>query len=196
MYRLPCLLIALAAPLWAAKDYRIVAELQNPLTTASAKVNDEVRLEVLEDAKSDGKVVVPKGAKLTGHVSFVQKKADGAQGAIAIVVDKGEWKGQAVELRAVPVTLQSIGQEAAKRAAPAERTDPIGSTSGPANGRPGLQQPDWMVTGSGAAASRVSVPVPKDCGMENDGALGAVFVCDNQQVALGPGARIVLKANQ
>ncbi len=190
------MLAAPQQPPAAATSYRIHAELANPVTTATAKPGDEVRFEVLDDAKAaDGSVVIPKKAKLTGRVAQVVKRTDAMpQAQLSIVVEKAEWKNKSLALHAFPVTLESVGEEAAKRAAPAERTDPMGSTSSPRN--PGLEQPPWMTSGSSSSAGRIQVPVPKDCGLEkaDDPALGSVLVCDQQQVALGPGARLILRA--
>jgi hypothetical protein len=171
----------------ASPNLRIHAELTSVVTTASAKPNDEVRLQVLEDVKGpDKKVLIPRDAKLTGHVSFVQKRGGQAtQAALAILIDKAEWKEQSLPLEARVVTLESIGVDlmGQRVANPDAPTD-----------KPGLEQPAWITAGrAGNTVNRGALPVPKDCGLENHPELGSVIFCDQQQVQLGNGARMVLR---
>jgi hypothetical protein len=171
----------------APVNLRIRAELASALTTASAKVNDEVRFRVIEDVKGpDKKVLIPRDARLAGHISFVQKRGgDAKQAAVVILVDKAEWNEQSIPLQARVVTLESIGVELMGQRV---------STSDTLPEKPGLEQPAWVTAGkSGGNVARNALPVPKDCGLENHEELGSVIVCDQQQVQLGMGARMVLK---
>src|ERR1051326_4412184 len=159
----------------AAPNLRIHAELTSIVTTASAKPNDEVRLQVIEDVKGpDKKVLIPRDAKLTGHVTFVQKRGGQTeQAALVIVVDKAEWKEQSLPLEARVVTLESMGVDLMGQRV----TNPDAVTD-----KPGLEQPAWITAGrAGNTVTRGSLPVPKDCGLENHPELGSVIFCDRQQ---------------
>lgn len=171
----------------APPNLRIHAELTSPVTTASARLNDEVRFKVLDDVKGpDKKVVLPRDAKLSGHVSFVQRRGgDAAQAAIVIMVDKAEWKEQSLPLEAHVVTLETMGVDLMGQ----RMTNPD-----TASDKPGLEQPPWVTAGrAGNTVARAALPVPKDCGLENHKELGSVIFCDQQQVQLGIGARMVLR---
>ena len=171
----------------AAPNLRIHAELTSIVTTASAKPNDEVRLQVIEDVKGpDKKVLIPRDAKLTGHVTFVQKRGGQTeQAALVIVVDKAEWKEQSLPLEARVVTLESMGVDLMGQRV----TNPDAVTD-----KPGLEQPAWITAGrAGNTVTRGALPVPKDCGLENHPELGSVIFCDRQQVQLGNGARMMLR---
>jgi hypothetical protein len=176
---------AVAQP--AATNLKLHAELTSPVSTASAKVSDEVRFKLLEDVKGpDKSVVIPRDAKLTGHVAFVQKRGgESAQAAVSIVIDKAEWKDQSLALDARVVTVETFGLDLMGQR--------VGNPEEPTRS-PGMEQPPWVTAGtSGNTVARGSLPVPKDCGMETDKEIGSVIVCDQQQVQLGMGARMTLR---
>lgn len=111
------------------------AELNAPVDSKKAKAGDQVIAHTTEAAKADGKTVIPKGAKLVGHVTQASARAKGdSESALAIQFDKAILKnGQEMPLN---VALRAIaaGQ---------------GSASAAGSGGPGL---DPMADAGAAAA--------------------------------------------
>lgn len=70
--------------------------LNTPVDSKKAKSGDTVTAHTTENVKQDGKVVVPKGAKLVGHVAQSSARAKGdATSALAIQFDKAILKSGA-----------------------------------------------------------------------------------------------------
>src|SRR5258708_9870315 len=82
-------------------------ELTKSLDTRKAKVGDEVTAKVTQDVKSDGRVVVPKGSKLIGHVTEASARGNGnSESRLGIAFDRAVLKsGQEVALGAVVQAL-------------------------------------------------------------------------------------------
>ena len=82
-------------------------ELTKPLDTRKAKAGDEVTAKVTQDVKSDGKVVVPKGSKLIGHVTEANARTkENSESRLGIAFDRAVLKnGQEVALGAVVQAL-------------------------------------------------------------------------------------------
>ena len=72
----------------------INAELDKSLDSKKAKVGDAVTARTTETIKEDGKVVLPKGTKLIGHVrrASARSKGDG-DSTLAMQFDRAEMKG-------------------------------------------------------------------------------------------------------
>jgi hypothetical protein len=68
---------------------QLAAQLENSLDARHAKVGDRVALKTTQAVKQNGEVVVPKGARLLGHVTEVQErtKANG-ESRIGVVFDR------------------------------------------------------------------------------------------------------------
>ncbi len=78
------------------------AALTRPVDAKKNKPGDAVTAKTTENVKSDGQVVIPKGAKLVGHVTQAKARAKGeSESALGIVFDKAILKnGQEVPLNA------------------------------------------------------------------------------------------------
>jgi hypothetical protein len=89
----------------------VTGELVSKLDTKSAKQGDSVVVKTREDVKFSGGTEIPKGSKLTGHVTNVQARGDGKENSqIAIQFDKAELKGgQTVAIESV---IQSVSPAA------------------------------------------------------------------------------------
>src|SRR5882724_6014758 len=76
------------------------AELNSSIDSKKAKAGDPVAAHTTEAVKSGGKVVIPKGAKLIGHVTQASAKSKGeTESALGVVFDKAILKnGQEVPL--------------------------------------------------------------------------------------------------
>ncbi len=68
---------------------QIAAQLENTLDARRAKPGDRVTLKTIQAVKQDGRVVVPKGAQLIGHVNDVQQQTkSSAESSIGVVIDR------------------------------------------------------------------------------------------------------------
>ena len=106
----------------------INAELSAPLDARKAKPGDPVAARTTEPTKSNGKTVIPKGAKLVGHVTQASARAKGdSESALGIAFDKAILKnGQEVPLNNVSIQALASGQSAASSYA----GDDLAATSG------------------------------------------------------------------
>ena len=90
------------------------AELNQSLDSKKAKEGDAVTGHTTEAVKSGGKVVIPRGSKLVGHVTRVTARAKGdAESALAVQFDRAILKdGRTMPLQ---VTIQALasGESAA-----------------------------------------------------------------------------------
>jgi phage-related protein len=78
------------------------AALTKSLDVKKNKVGDEVAAKVTNDVKSDGRVVVPKGSRLLGHVTEAKARSKGqAESALGVTFDRIQMK----DGRDLPVNL-------------------------------------------------------------------------------------------
>jgi hypothetical protein len=84
------------------------AALSQPIDAKKNKPGDAVTARTTEATKSEGKVVIPKGSKLVGHVTEAKARTKAeSESAVGIVFDKAILKdGREVPLN---VTLQAVG---------------------------------------------------------------------------------------
>jgi hypothetical protein len=72
----------------------INAELDKSLDSKKLKVGDSVTARTTQAVKEDGKVVLPKGTRLTGHVTRASARGKGdSDSTLAIQFDRAELKG-------------------------------------------------------------------------------------------------------
>src|SRR5262249_14910575 len=123
----------------------INAELDKSLDSKKAKVGDAVTARTTEAIKEDGKVVIPKGTKLTGHVVRASARSKGdSDSTLALQFDRVELKsGQELALQVniqamsappgvTPIggdDLQGVGNGSTSAGAPNR-----GAVSGPVGG--------------------------------------------------------------
>lgn len=85
---------------------RLAAQLQNTLDVRKAKVGDQVLLRTTQAIKSHGRTVVPKGARLVGHVTEVAQRVNGnGVSRIGLLFDRLENDSLAMPISA---TITSI----------------------------------------------------------------------------------------
>jgi hypothetical protein len=79
------------------------AVLTKPVDARRCKEGDQVFARTTNDVKSDGKVVIPKGSKLVGHVTQAKASSkDSAESTLGITFDKAMMKdGQEVPMHTV-----------------------------------------------------------------------------------------------
>jgi hypothetical protein len=89
---------------------RLSAELQKTLDVRKAKVGDEVILKTTQAIKSNGRTVVPKGARLLGRVTDVVQRSGGDPSRIGILLNRLEHGSLAMPITA---TISSVTNAAA-----------------------------------------------------------------------------------
>jgi hypothetical protein len=83
------------------------AELDKSLDSKKAKVGDAVAARTTEAVKEEGKVVLPKGTKLIGHVTRVSARGKGdSDSTLGVQFDRAEMRGG--QQMTVQLTLQAI----------------------------------------------------------------------------------------
>ena len=109
----------------------INAALSAPVDSKKAKPGDEVTARTTEAVKAQGKTVVPKGAKLVGHVTRASARGRGdAESALGIAFDKAILKnGQEVALNGSIQALASA-ETAANAAGDLDAISDVGAASG------------------------------------------------------------------
>lgn len=85
---------------------QMAAQLENTLDARHAKAGDRVVLKTTQTVKQDGEVVVPKGSRLIGHVTDVQRrtKSDN-QSVIGIAFDRLQKGSMDVPIAATVVSI-------------------------------------------------------------------------------------------
>src|SRR5438067_7368769 len=72
-----------------ASNTALAAQLENSLDARHAKVGDRVALRTTEAVKQNGKTMVPKGARLLGHVTEVQQQTkSNGESRIGVAFDR------------------------------------------------------------------------------------------------------------
>jgi hypothetical protein len=119
----------------------IFAELSKTVDAKKVKAGDKIEAKTAVDLLSDGQVVIPKGSKITGHISDAKARSkDSKDSMIGIVFDQLSTKDGG-EL-AIQVAIQAIGR-------PVEN----GSSSAPTAGGPIGSYGSSMPSGSPAQSS-------------------------------------------
>jgi hypothetical protein len=87
----------------------IQASLTKPVDTKRCKEGDQVFAKTISDVKSDGKVVIPKGTKLVGHVTQAQMSTkDNEESRLGIMFDRAMTKdGQEIPMHTVIQAVSS-----------------------------------------------------------------------------------------
>jgi hypothetical protein len=85
--------------------------LDKPVDARKNKLGDQVVAKTTEDLKSEGKVVIPRGSKIVGHVTEVKAREKGqAESALGVVFDHAVLKdGSQIPLS---LTVQAVGSGA------------------------------------------------------------------------------------
>jgi hypothetical protein len=109
------MLLIAAAPARAATKIMpgtvIPVELAKTLDAKKAKAGDKVEAKIVVDLLHDGEVVIPKGAKVTGHISDAKASSkDSKDSMVGIVFDQLSTKDGG-EL-AIQTAIQAIGPPA------------------------------------------------------------------------------------
>lgn len=138
------------------------AELSQSVDSKKAKQGDVVTAHTTEAVKSDGKVVMPKGTKLVGHVTRATARAKGdADSALAVQFDRAILKdGQEMQLQ---VTIQALASGESPAAVSGDDLQPAGGVGGGAasGGIAGRGAAGGVASTVGGAASGAASTVPR-----------------------------------
>jgi len=116
------------------------AALSSPVDSKKCKPGDAVNAHTTEAVKSEGKTIIPKGAKLVGHVTQASARAKGeSESALGIVFDKAILKnGQEIPLSAGIQALASAQSGVSAAGSDMDAMGASGAGSGMAGGRGGV----------------------------------------------------------
>jgi hypothetical protein len=114
-----------------AANSTVNAVLSKEIDSKSCKPGDEITARASQDVKSEGRVIIPKGSRLVGHVTEARTRGKGeSNSALGIAFDHAILKnGQQIQMNSV---VQAIA--AAQTHAAAADTDAMMSTTGSAAG--------------------------------------------------------------
>jgi hypothetical protein len=137
------------------------AALSSPIDSKKCKPGDPVNARTTEPATSEGKMVIPKGTKLVGHVSQASARSNGeSESALGIVFDKAVLKnGQEIPLNVAIQAIASAQNGASAAGADAETMGGTGATaagSGMAGGRGALGGATSAVGGATGAVTNTA----------------------------------------
>jgi hypothetical protein len=168
----------------------INAELTAPIDSKKAKPGDPVAARTTEPTKSNGQTVIPKGAKLVGHLTQASARAKGdSESALGIVFDKAILKnGEELPLN---VAIQAL---AARQFTPvASGGDDTGIMSGTGgspigSGRPAGGSPLGGVTSTAGGAAGTVTNTAANVGSTAGGALNSTVNSATNVAAASQGA--------
>jgi len=135
------------------------AELNQSLDSKKAKPGDSVTARVTEAVKADGKVILPKGTRLTGHVTRASARAKGDQDStLALDFDRAVLKnGQEIPL-AVSIQALAVAREAT--AVGGDDLEGVGAVSATGNNS-GRGMVGGVAGTTAGAASGAAATVPR-----------------------------------
>lgn len=107
----------------------VKTELVSKLDSKSAKTGDPVVVKTSEDMKTADGTEIPKGSKLTGHITKVQAHSKTSQNSeLAVQIDQAQLKnGQTVPIRSV---IESVSNAEAGGSSSAFATGPMAPGAG------------------------------------------------------------------
>ena len=114
------------------------AVLNSPVDSKKAKVGDKVEAHTTEEIKYAGKTIVPKGAKLEGHVTEATARSKGDSGStLAIQFDKAmPKKGEEIPLNVAILAIAAPQQDLSGGAPGSGGDSRSGGSSPTGNGSP------------------------------------------------------------
>src|SRR3981081_3832686 len=144
-----------------ASGTAINAALSSPIDSKKCKPGDPVNAHSTEAVKSEGKTVIPKGAKLVGHVTQASARAKGeSESSLGIVFDKAILKnGQEIPLHAGIQAIAAAQSSASVAGSDMDTMGGMGASaagSGMAGGRGALG--GATSTAGGAVGSMTNTP--------------------------------------
>lgn len=85
-------------------SFEILTELRTKLDATKSKVGDPVRLKLRQPLVAKGKVVIPEGTTIVGHITEVKMRGENSsESRLGLRLDRAEWKHNSVPFEAVIV---------------------------------------------------------------------------------------------
>src|SRR5208282_2081593 len=111
------------------------AELNSSVDSKKAKVGDKVEAHTTEEIKFAGKTIVPRGAKLEGHVTEATARSKGDSGStLAIQFDKAILKkGEEIPLNVAMIAI-AAPQNDFSGGTPGSGSEPMSGAGAPTSG--------------------------------------------------------------
>ncbi|HEV2903734.1 MAG TPA: hypothetical protein VGW32_01735, partial [Pyrinomonadaceae bacterium] len=111
-----------------ASNTALAAQLENSLDARRAKVGDQVVLKTTQAVKQNGEVIVPKGAKLIGHVTEVQQRTkSNGESRIGVAFDRLQKGALDIPITASIVSITQARSQT--RAASSVESETMASSS-------------------------------------------------------------------
>jgi Bacterial conjugation TrbI-like protein len=149
-----------------ASGMTINAELKSSLDSKKAKSGEPVKAEITEKVQSsDGRTILPKGAKLIGHVTQAEARSKGdKESMVAMQFDKATMKnGQEIPLN--NVLIEAIAAPANMEPGYSPGPGPSGAPSGPpAGNNPSMSGSSSPRTGGSATGANPPNAYPGNAG--------------------------------
>jgi len=153
---LPCIAVAQDADQSVRFEFgtTLNAVLSDSLDARKSKPGDTVRAKTSEDVKAAGVIVIPRGAKLVGHVTEAQVAAkSGGPARLGVVFDRAELK----DGRQIPL-LATFYALAAPPGASSDHGGPFGGGFGGGLGGGGMAVGDMMNSSSRGSTDEAGGP--------------------------------------
>ena len=167
----------------------IEASLSKSLDAKKAKEGETVEAHVTENTEQNGRVIIPRGARLEGHVTQVSARSKGdSSSSIGIAFDKAILKkGEEIPLN---VTAQAISVSQSAATAPATPDmQPMGSGGAASGmGRTGIGMPGGNPGAANPAPGNTPASLPNSEANNVSGGPGAVGGLDSNG-RLAPNSR-------
>ena len=183
-------------------------ELTNTVDAKKAKAGDAVSAKLTHDVKSGDKVVLHRGAKLSGHITEAQARTkENPESRLGMVFEKAvDKKGEEFAFRAVVMAIAPpgggspniAGDATSLSSGPAMGGQPFGagrSVGGPsASAAPAVESATGGGSGTLTASSRGVIGLPGVALRPSavDGVQGTAAVSSDSNVKLESGAQMVL----
>ena len=167
----------------------ISAELSKTVDVKKVKVGDKIEAKTAVDLLSDGQVIIPKGSKITGHISDAKARSkDSKDSMVGIVFDQLSGKDGG-ELT-IQVAIQAIGP-------PVENASSYSSMRGGPIGSSGASMPSAAPQSSGSSGGSLNpssqgVVGLRGLSLSNSGQ-SSVISSSNENVHLESGTQLILR---
>ena len=181
--------------------------LKSNLNAKKVKVGDEVKLEVTDDVLGADKVkLIPRKAKVTGHVTRVQPREKDSESILSIVAEKAEWKNGSASFHAIiagKVRPPEVNPELSGSANPrgmgaGQQDSPRAAIAEGMSAHSGVAQAavaDDFKTYQGATTSGVQATMIEGIGLRrsSDPAVISELVAPKKNLELESGSTMVLR---
>ena len=198
-----------------APGTKLRVELDKTVDAKKAKAGDPVLVKTLDEMKSGGEVVAPRGSKIIGHVVAASAHEKGSPSRLEIAFDKFDMQHTEVPMKA---TVQALAKPAASPSMAAADSNPAPSGGAPMStsprggmpqgggaGQPGVA-PNAGTVGSPSGASGGATPQSGKISLNAEGVEGmpelsltpgpaqdSVLTSEKHNVKLESGTQMILR---